>query len=74
MPSFCLVLRNWCSSQRACSQSLPIFFVVLKEVGKTTTPRNKLTRDTGQEVVPSGSLGEKEEEEGKVETGQMGLP
>lgn len=43
------------------------FFVVLKEVGKRATRCNQITRDTGQELVPSVYLGRNVGEQRKAD-------
>lgn len=48
------------------------FVVVLKEAGKSTTPYNQKTGDTGQELVPSANLGRNEVEKGKAGDGADG--
>lgn len=53
------------------------FFVclfVLKEVGKRTTSCNKITKHTGQGLMPSANLGKNEVEERKVGDGADGTP
>lgn len=41
-------------------------------MGRRTTPRNKITRDTGQEMVPSANLGKNKVEDRKVGDGADG--